>query len=91
MRLLPSCCDCLLPPSWRAKRKTVLQYRMDELAKAFQAAHLAFDVLEDERQIAKLQKAERLAKQVHEHVTTPTHPALLRAHSTSSHGSSASG
>ena len=47
------------------EEKTVFQYRMDELAKAFEAAHAAMDVVDDQHHIDKLKKAEKLAKEVH--------------------------
>ena len=68
MRLIPSCLDPCLPASWRSEKKTILQLRMDQLAKAFVAAHAAMDVMDDERQIARLKKAEKITKQVHAEV-----------------------
>ena len=74
MRLMPAylfVCLCLGACGAHAahgEEKTVLQYRMDELAKAFEAAHAAFDIVQDQHHIAKLKKAEKLAKEVHAEV-----------------------
>lgn len=93
MRLIPTCLDPCLPLAWRSEKKTILQYRMDQLAKAFAAAHLAMDVMEDEHQIRRLKKAEKITREVHAQV----HPeggffrGLMRHDSDSSKSSRASG